>query len=572
MLDKVQGPGRLHSPPMRRLPGLILAMAIFFLLLSIIGFTQAEESSDATETLSENGRGLSHFVESSEQKGIVSLSADGSRIGSKPEGAQAAEPGADSKPSEAPDKVPAAGGKTASSPAFDSAVVSAGQAAFDRSCTTCHDAARALERTKDLAGWRATVRRMAAKRDADIASSDIEPIATYLASRNAASGTANAAGAGTTSESAAASDVSSASFFATLSPIWRGGDSHLQNPGFGPLTFVGATWQSKVVSARVTLCITCHGVREPAEIDRLHPLEAAVRVDLSQSLDCLVHGMKGGVDAGRFVVPFGAFSAQVNPGLYHTVSPPLIFNMGERLFNADLGFPVLPMPDSDNGVDLNLDVPLGCCGCSPITATMDAYAVNGLQGSSIGIDFLQSRSLLDNNNRVSGGGRITVGTPNIRAGASVTGGQFDDPLTSGVPGGLDYTIYGFDLQAHYKRLLRFQAEYARRNTDRFGFVGNAGGVFNEVVEGYYLEAEARPYDECRVSALVRYDLQSRDSPLPVPGSTLPTGTFNVERVTLGINFELWHSSLLMIDFEHWFLPEPDHPTENVVGARYTITF
>ena len=70
------------------------------------------------------------------------------------------------------------------SPAFDPAVVSAGMAAFAQSCTKCHEAARSLERTKDLAGWRATVRRMAARRGAEVASGDIEPIAVYLTSRN----------------------------------------------------------------------------------------------------------------------------------------------------------------------------------------------------------------------------------------------------------------------------------------------------------------------------------------------------------------------------------------------------
>jgi hypothetical protein len=44
---------------------------------------------------------------------------------------------------------------------FDPAAVSAGMAAFERSCATCHNAARSLERTKDLAGRRATVQRMA---------------------------------------------------------------------------------------------------------------------------------------------------------------------------------------------------------------------------------------------------------------------------------------------------------------------------------------------------------------------------------------------------------------------------
>ncbi len=473
----------------------------------------------------------------------------------------------------APAKEPGKQASGSSGQTFDPAVVSAGQSAFEQSCTTCHDAARSLQRTKDLAGWRATVRRMAAKMGADVASGDMEPIAVYLASRSAtasggqAEGSAPSAGA-----SAASADVSSVSAFATLSPMWRGGNNHLQNPGFGPLAFFGASWQSNVVSARVTLCITCHGVQEPGLISRVDPLEVAVHFDLSQCLDERVKGMKGGIDAGRFVIPFGAFSAQVNPGLYHTVSPPLIFNMGERIYNADLGFPVLPMPDADEGVDLNLSIPLGCFCCQPLTATIDTYAVNGLEGNATGIDFFQSRDLLDNNNKVAGGGRLTIGTTDVRAGASVTAGRFDDPKTSGFPEGLDYLIYGFDIQAHYRRLIRFQAEFARRETDRIAFLGNGFGVLDEAVRGYYAEAEARPYDECHVSFLVRYDSQSRRSPLPPSGSTLPSGTFDVERLTVGFNFELWRQSLLMLDYEHWLLPEPNQHIADIAGVRYTITF
>jgi hypothetical protein len=495
----------------------------------------------------------------------------------KPEQAQATdEPGAQTKPKEEQAKGATAGGAAAPGQGFDQAVVSAGMAAFERSCTKCHDASRSLERTKDLAGWRATVRRMAAKRGADIASGDMEPIAVYLASRNAAaSGTQaekdKAAASGTPAEKEKA-DTSSLSTFATLSPQWRGGNHHLQNPDFGPLAWVGASWQGKMVSVRATLCITCHGVQEPGLISRVEPVEAAVRLDLSEFLDPHWHGMKGGIDAGRLVVPFGAFSAQVDPSLYRTVSTPLIFNMGQRLFNQDLGFPVLPMPYADEGVNLNLAVPLGDCGTGPITATVDGYLVNGLSGSGNGIDFFQSRDLFDNSDRVAGGGRLTVGDPYIRAGASFTTGRFDDPNASGVPGGLYYTIYGFDLQAHYKRLFRCQLEVARRDSDRFGILPNGTGVFSEAVDGYYVEAEARPWDKCRVSLLARYDSQSRSSQLAPPGSTLPTGTFDVERITLGVNIELWHQSLLMINFERWLLPEPAHQTADVFGVRYTITF
>src|SRR5688572_2370932 len=95
----------------------------------------------------------------------------------KPGEARAAEaPAAQEKSKEPQAKASTSGGAAAGQGA-DQATISAGMAAFERSCTKCHDAARSLERTKDLAGWRATVRRMAAKRDADIPASDIEPIA-----------------------------------------------------------------------------------------------------------------------------------------------------------------------------------------------------------------------------------------------------------------------------------------------------------------------------------------------------------------------------------------------------------
>lgn len=502
----------------------------------------------------------------------------------KPEDAQATEePGGQAKPQEAQPKGASAGGAAASGQKFDPAVVSAGMTAFERSCTKCHDAARSLDRTKDLAGWRATVRRMAGKRGADIASADIEPIAVYLASRSAAPSGApaekeQAAPSGTPPEQqraaaagAPSGDTAALSTFATLSPQWRGGNNHLQNPDFGPLAWIGASWQGKMVSVRATLCITCHGVQEPGLISRVEPVEAAVHIDLSEYLNAYCHGMKGGIDAGRFIVPFGAFSAQTDPSVYRTVSTPLIFNMGQRIYNQDLGFPVLPMPYADEGIDLNVGIPLGDCGTGPITATVDGYLVNGLSGSGNGIDFFQSRDLFDDNERVASGARLTVGDPHIRAGASVMTGRFDDPNTSGLPG-LYYTLYGVDLQARYKRLFRCQLEYAQRNSERFGILANGPGTFTESLHGYYLEAEVRPWEKCHVSLLTRYDYQRRSGQLPPPGSSLPTGAFDVERITVGINIELWHQSLLMINFERWLLPLAAHTTADVFGVRYTITF
>lgn len=474
----------------------------------------------------------------------------------------------------------AGAGNTGRNQPFDQAVVASGQAAFERSCTKCHDAARSLERTKDLAGWRTTVRRMAGKRDANIPESEIEPISVYLASRTSGGNGGAAGGAGTTGTAGAASPASdvasSIATFATVSPLWRGGNNELQNNGFGALAWIGASWQGKIVSVRATACVSCHGVKEPGQISRIEPAEVAVHVDLSTYFDKHCKGMKGSVDAGRFIVPFGAFSALSDPSLYRTVSTPLIFNMGQRLFDNELGFPVLPMPYADEGINLNISTPcLFDCGTGPVTMTADGYLINGLEGTTNGIDFYQSRDLYDNNNRVAGGTRVTIGDPYVRAGASFNTGRYDEPNIPGQPQGLYYTIYGFDVQAKYKRLFRAVFEYARRDNDRFGILpaGTTPIFFSEGVYGYYAEAEVRPCGEkSRVSLLTRYDWQSRSGPLPPSGSSLAETHIHVERLTFGVNIELWHQSLFMVNYERWLTPVPNHRTSDIFGIRYTITF
>src|SRR5438093_491752 len=54
--------------------------------------------------------------------------------------------------------------------AIGSATVAAGQAAFLRSCTSCHDEQRSLQKAKSYSGWLSTVQRMASKTGADISS------------------------------------------------------------------------------------------------------------------------------------------------------------------------------------------------------------------------------------------------------------------------------------------------------------------------------------------------------------------------------------------------------------------
>ncbi len=456
---------------------------------------------------------------------------------------------------------PAGGGAAASTGGFDAALVSRGNTAFQSGCTQCHDAARSTTKKKDLAGWRATVRRMAGKNGANVPQGDWEAIATYLASLSAPAATGGAGGA-----ASAATAEQSFSIWATISPFWREGNDNMELPGFFPQTWVGANWQgSGPLSGRVTACVTCHN--EPGNGHRIELVEAAMRLDLVNLLCERDSPIKAVVDAGRFIVPFGAFSAQANPAVYRTVAKPLIFTMGQRAFPTDMGDPVLPMPYADQGADFSLSVPVREKG----SATFDAYVVNGLRGNASGISFYDSRNYVAGNKEPAVGGRVTLGNQFIRLGSSITAGRFNDDPGSGPRNqGLYYRIYGFDLQMRYEDLVRFQVEYADRDTDRIAASVAGQPRFREHVNGIYLEGEVRRRKESKFSFLIRYDLLDHRALLPPPGSVL-TGRFDIRRTTWGVNYQLAGNSLLMLNYERWVLPGP-LPDLNVYGVRWAATF
>ena len=466
----------------------------------------------------------------------------------------------------------AASDKALEKPRFDPALVANGQAAFERSCTSCHDAARSLEKHKSLHGWRSSVKRMAEKDGAEVAPADVEPIATYLASLSHHAGDGANSSDKSSKEDDDDDDDDGFSVFGTISPVWRGGGgSNVQYNQFFPEMFLGGQWKGKVISARVTACTACHGVAEdPGYLSRIELVEAAVKLDIATLLTgTCPREWQMSVDAGRFVVPFGAFSAQVNPGVYRTVSKPLMFNMGQRVIEGDIGDPVLPMPFSDEGASLNGSMTLlSDGGLDPITMTYNGYIVNGLKGASDGINFDASRDIVTQNNSPSLGGRATIGNRWVRFGSSAIGGRFNDkPVSDDYPGRQNYLIYGFDATARYENILRFQFEYAQRNTDYLAAAAAppiAAVTSVEKVSGYYFELEARRCNESKFSLLGRWDHMNRN----VAPSAL--NITEVNRITYGLNYAVTSNSLFMFNHEIW--RPTGHKHIDVFGVRYAVTF
>ncbi len=447
---------------------------------------------------------------------------------------------------------------------FDPAVVAAGQSAFQSSCTACHDAERSTTARKSLGGWMATVRRMTAKEGADVAPGDVQPIATYLASLNPAA--SNEAGG-----DGAAVAESSWSVFSTVSLSHRSGvRDEIENQGFFPEVWLGAEWHpAGPLSARVNVCVSCH-TENPSISNRVELAEGFFRLDVMRLMGCedpACQPFQLHVDAGRFIVPFGAFAAQSHPGAYRTATRPLMYNMGQNVYRDELPAPLLPMPYADEGVMASATLPL----FAEVNATFDFYAVNGLQGST-GIDlssWYQSRDYVDNNSEPAVGGRATIGNKYLRAGASLMSGRYNEnSLTPAVPETLDYKIYGADLVARYEDWVRIQVEWARRDNDAFDFL--ASEVGRESIKGTIVEGEFKLWKKPKISAVVRYDDQRRTDGPMMFGTPILTPDVSVQRFTYGLNMALG-SSTLMVNHERWKVPAPLNDVD-VLAIRWVAAF
>jgi hypothetical protein len=447
---------------------------------------------------------------------------------------------------------------------LDPELVRQGQGFFESSCTVCHDAERATSKRKTLAGWLSTVRRMAAREDADIPANEHTAIATYLASLNpayqAAEGDEAASDEAATDETtdstdelaAAEADLPPFTLNGTISPVWRGTDPEVENRGFFPDVWLTIDWrpQQSPVTGKVTVCASCHGDNHGLGVELV---EAAAILDLCHLLTRTPREERthcrttADLTMGRFIVPFGAFAGRVHPGALRTVSLPLMYNMGRRVGPLGPGQPVILQPYSDEGANLHLEYDLR----NDWELTFDTYAVNGLQVGGPGVFFF-SRSYQDNNSNVAGGGRATIGNERWRFGGSISAGELQDeggPLQA-------YSLAGGDVSYRHEELFRAYYEYAIREEDSFPFPDS-----ESIAYGNLIEAEVLLLKKPKISFLARYDTLEHRGRL---------GDMSTERFTYGLNWVLPGGSLLVLNHEHWIYDA--RSPANIFGLRWTVAF
>lgn len=458
----------------------------------------------------------------------------------------------------------------------DAQWIARGRQAFQVSCVDCHDADRALSKRKSASGWLETVRRMSRLDNADIAQSDIVPIAAYLASKDQPSGSfSDAPGVGMDDQDAerdsqessssqsladqllgqSGSIGSGLSTSAAISTLWRNGNDNLETPNFFADVWLGADWQPDgPLRAKATACTSCHSDQTGGSGFTLEMVEAYAAIDLlafagrcpKPERPCGPN-FEAELKAGRFVVPFGQFSSMVHPGAHRSVTVPLMFNMGRQVFPQNSRPPVLPMPYSDEGVDIRTKAEY-----RDLSATINVYGVNGLQGFGPGIQFTPSRSYSDNNSDVAFGSRATVGSKHLRFGASVMSGRMQNEGSSN----LAYHLSGVDsMLTLLDNQLRLYFEYAlRRNDSLFGE--------RQIAYGTVTELDALLWDDPNLRMLVRYDtLEHRDF----------SGREGIRRFTWGLSTTVFGGSTLMINHEHWRFSDRG-PNTDLLGLRWLAVF
>ncbi len=198
------------------------------------------------------------------------------------------------------------------------------------------------------------------------------------------------------------------------------------------------------------ICFGCHGL----EVDRAH-------VDFTP-YDQI------NIQAGRIGVPFGDFALRYEPTSRHTVTNPLIFEMGRMSYYQKSAFNlgVVPQPYVDTGVIVYGQFALS----DTLALWYGAYGVAGFKGNN-DFDYPSMRTpfYADNNKLPSWGGRLKLSytasdadfkVRSITLGVSGMHGRYDPQHTR------DYTALGVDATTRIGiATIRAEVAFLRVNLD-----------------------------------------------------------------------------------------------------------
>jgi hypothetical protein len=280
----------------------------------------------------------------------------------------------------------------------------------------------------------------------------------------------------------------------------------------------------KGLSARVRTCWGCHNIElEDAFVEYSPWPELHIR-------------------AGRMNAPLGGINNRHDYNVRRTVSKPLTRIMGNMVRQREFNLGVLPAPYVDNGLNLGGKVELG----GGFRFGWDAFAMTGLAGTGVDVNFVASREFRDINGEPSFGGRLELDGSMLTVGASYLWGNYDpDRRRSYQVAAADIRIRAGPVTIEGEGAWR-QTEYTKADgdEDQWFKYGWWGQVSWEVISGLHLVAASD-------SLFVTDIFLGNNGPTINPALAVTDDRNRILRFVGGVSYTPWGGINLRLSAEYW---------------------
>jgi len=266
--------------------------------------------------------------------------------------------------------------------------------------------------------------------------------------------------------------------------------------------------------------------------------------------------------AGRFMMPFGQFNMRSMPGVYNTVSRPLIYQSHEDRM-IDFGqltpSPILFTPRDDLGLQGYGSLWFG----DSVQLSYTASITNGLRPESNS----HARFWTDNNNAKQVVGRVSLGyhgdALGMSTGGSVLWNRYHEDLAQ-LAWGADAMFY---YRYHSMRHIRLHTEYVRM--DREIIADELLRQGDERTQGAYatLEVELVQW----LSVVYGFDWLEETTPRVDGTAGASDADAGMTRHTAGGNFIVAEALHIRLEYGFWN-QEPGLPDAHRLSAQTLVTF
>jgi len=275
---------------------------------------------------------------------------------------------------------------------------------------------------------------------------------------------------------------------------------------------------------------------------------------------------------GRFLLPFGQFNLRSLPGVYSTVSRPLLYQSHEdRMVTFGNLTPrnFIFTPRDDTGVRLTGNRWLG----DTVQLSYAAYVTNGLRGNSDN----HARFWDDNNDAKQFGGRGSASYNGTKLSAGVGGSylqnKYEDNPETGT--GLDQYAWALD------GVLSYSYEPGKKITVRGEYVDTSREIIptdellqgDESTQGAYVAVEGDlPASLVKgLSAYYQYDWLSQTTPIAQLNEQFRDNEVAMTRHIVGLSKLLEEHLLVRLEYGVWLTPS-GAPDAQRVSAQTIVTF